>query len=402
MMRRYKPARWPRYMDDHQRKDGSTAYYWKVPTWAKKGGFPLNSEALGTNYGTSKQRCDDVLNPQLDAWRRADSSSVTDGARPGTFDWMVGVYKTSPKYQNLDSKTRKSYDAVLRLASNHSLKDGRQFGSVDLVNITPGTADRLHERLQERADGGRRTRTALLAIRVISRAWNVAHRDKPAQVPQANPFSKMDLAYKAKPTRPVSYSELTRFVAAADQANHASIGTAAMIAFFWLQRQEDIVARLTWDHYRPAGAPERVKIFHHKTGELVELPLYDQDGTALWPEIMERLDSAPRRGTLIVTRDQPDRRRKAYLPWKLDYFRHQVAAIRASAGLASEAKFMGFRHGGNVEGAEAGLTDAQLRALSGHKTTAALLRYAQTTEQQRVSAARIRRDARTKTGGLSK
>jgi hypothetical protein len=62
---------------------------------------------------------------------------------------------------------------------------------------------------------------------------------------------------------------------------------------------------------------------------------------------------------------------------------------------------MGLRHGGNIEGAEAGLTDAQLRALSGHKTTAALLRYAQVTEDQRRVAARKRLDARTKRGNLS-
>jgi hypothetical protein len=118
--------------------------------------------------------------------------------------------------------------------------------------------------------------------------------------------------------------------------------------------------------------------------------------------MMARLDAAPRLGTLIVTRDQPDRRAKVHLPWKEDYFRHRVAEIRPAAAIDPAVKFMGLRHGGNVEGAEAGLTDAQLRALSGHRTTAALLRYAQTTEKQRVAAARKRRNARTKEDGLSK
>ena len=71
-----------------------------------------------------------------------------------------------------------------------------------------------------------------------------------------------------------------------------------MLAFFWLQREEDILGRLTWNHYRPASAPMTVQIFHHKTGEQVDLPLYDEDGTALWPELMARLDAAPRRGNL--------------------------------------------------------------------------------------------------------
>jgi hypothetical protein len=154
-------------------------------------------------------------------------------------------------------------------------------------------------------------------------------------------------------------------------------------------------------HYRPSDAPDCARIFHYKTGELIDLPLFDDDGTRLWPELMDRLDAAPRRGTLIVMRDELDRTRKTYLPWTEHYFRHRVAAIRAAANIDPEAKFMGLRHGGNVEGADADLTDAQLRALSGHRTTAALLRYAHTSKQQRRAGARKRLEARTKRGNLS-
>ncbi|MGH1574871.1 hypothetical protein ACRAWG_34825 [Methylobacterium sp. P31] len=320
----------------------------------------------------------------------------------GTFDWLAALYKTSPKYYGKPPQTRRSYDASLRLVSSFVLKDGRRFGTLALGSITPTAADLLYDKLKLKADGTPRVRTAILAMSVAKRAWNVARRGRPEIVPVDNPFAKMDLAYKAKPTRPVRHDEVLRFVAAADAAGEPSIGTAAMIAFFWLQRQQDILSRLAWTHYRPADAPQIARIFHHKTGELVEAPLYDTDGTALWPELTDRLDVAPRRGALIVIREQPDRRRKAHLPWQVDYFRHRVAEIRAAAGIDPEVKFMGLRHGGNVEGAEAGLTDAQLRALSGHLTTAALLRYAQATPKQRQAGARKRLDARMKKEGLSK
>ena len=126
------------------------------------------------------------------------------------------------------------------------------------------------------------------------------------------------------------------------------------------------------------------------------MPLYDEDGTVLWPELMARLDAATRRGTLIVMRDQPDRRRKTYLPWKEDYFRHRVAEIRAAAGIDPEVKFMGLRHGGNTEGADADLTDAQLRALSGHRTATMTILYARQTMKQRREGARKRLVARSK------
>jgi hypothetical protein len=110
----------------------------------------------------------------------------------------------------------------------------------------------------------------------------------------------MELEYHPKPTRATSHAELLRFVKAADAAGDHSIGTAAMIAYYWLQREEDILTRLSWSHYRPIDDPGIARIFHHKTGELVDMPLHDEDGTALWPELMERLDATTKHGTLIV------------------------------------------------------------------------------------------------------
>ncbi|WP_212496883.1 hypothetical protein, partial [Bradyrhizobium liaoningense] len=150
----------------------------------------------------------------------------------------------------------------------------------------------------------------------------------------------------------------------------------------------DILNRLSWSHYKPADAPHCVRIFHHKTKVLYDLPLYDDDGTALFPELTSRLDRMPRLGTLIVTREALDRTRKIHLPWQPDYFRHSIAKIRQLAGIDENVKFMGIRHGGNVEGANAGLTEAQLRSLSGHKNAGTMIRYAQETPDQQRAGAR--------------
>lgn len=401
-MPRNKPLGWPKYMRDKLLSSGAVAYFWAPPTWAAKRGCTVGAEALGTDYSAAKSRCDKVLNPQFDAWRTGGLGGATaDRPAVGTFDWMVAVYKTSPKYTTKPAKTRKDYDAALALASKHPLKDGRAFGSLSLSSITPGAVDRLHDKLKAKPGGGERGRTADGAMRVCRRAWNVAWRVNRDEVPSVNPFAKMDLNHKAKPTRPVTHAELLRFMAAADAAGEPSIGTAAGIAFYWLQREVDIISRLSWTHYRPADAPDTVRIFHHKTRELVDLPLVDDDGTELWPELTARLDVTSKTGTLIVTRDKPDRRRKIHLPWAEDYFRHRVAAIREAAGIDAEAKFMGLRHGGNTEGADAELSDAQLRALSGHKSAAMVQVYAKRTMKQRKVAARKRLESRTKTGGMS-
>ena len=402
-MPRRKPLGWPRYMVTRQLKSGAIAYYWVIPSWAKQKGCTFKIEALGVDYANAKKRCDELLNPQLDAWRKREEIALpSHHSVPGTFDWMIAIYKSSPLYRKLPAKTRKSYDAALRLASQHRLKDDRTFGMLQLSSITPGAADRLFAKLKERPNGGERVRTAVLSVTVCKRAWNTARRDKPKIVPWENPFDKMELSYVPKPTKPVTHDELVRFVKAADEIGESSLGTAAMIAYYWLQREEDIITRLSWSHYRPVDDPGVARIFHHKTGKLVDIPLYDEDGTVLWPELMERLDSAPRYGTLIVTRDRLDRRRKLHLPWQEDYFRHRVAEIRAAAGIDFDVKFMGLRHGGSTESGNADLTDAQIRALSGHNTAAMTALYTKATMQQRRAGARKRLEQRTKGGNLSK
>jgi hypothetical protein len=89
----------------------------------------------------------------------------------------------------------------------------------------------------------------------------------------------MGLSYKPLKTRAATLEELNSFVAKADELGYRSIGTAALIAFWWLQREEDIFLRLGWSHYRPSDSPDAVQILHNKTGESVDVPLYDQDGT---------------------------------------------------------------------------------------------------------------------------
>ena len=105
-----------------------------------------------------------------------------------------------------------------------------------------------------------RQRTAKLAMDVCRRAWGVAYRSQPASVPAQNPFSKMGLSYNPRKTRAATLDELNAFVAKADELGYRSMGTAALIAFWWLQREEDIFLRLGWSHYRPAVAPDTVQI----------------------------------------------------------------------------------------------------------------------------------------------
>ncbi|OAF17939.1 hypothetical protein [Bradyrhizobium neotropicale] len=289
------------------------------------------------------------------------------------------------------------------------LKDGRRFGSLHVKSISAGAVDRLYEKLKVGANGRTRHRSALLSMTVCKRAWDVAHRIHPSVVPASNPFKGLEIEYQPRQNRSATLAELNQFVAAADADGSPSLGAAAMIAFYWLVREEDIFGRFAWSDYRPADRPDHVLAWHHKNRktEKVAIPLFDVDGTALWPEMMTRLEVVKRTGTLIVMRDNPDRRKKVHLPWMtggrnpMRYVQAEVRRICQAAGLPDDLTFTSFRHGGHTDGADSGLTDAQMRALGAHKSTAALLRYAKDTETQRQIAGRKRLKSRTERGNLS-
>ena len=78
------------------------------------------------------------------------------------------------------------------------------------------------------------------------------------------------------------------------------LGAAALICFEWLQRPENVIAgKISWRDYRGPGAPDHVRIFHHKTGEVVHQPL-EHEGQLLYPELEAYLGQLPRLGVPIV------------------------------------------------------------------------------------------------------
>jgi hypothetical protein len=115
------------------------------------------------------------------------------------------------------------------------LKDGRRFGSLNVRSINATAVDRLYEKLRVK-DGVSRDRSALLSMTVCKLAWDVAHRVHPALVPATNPFKGVEVEYEPKQNRAATIEQLMHFVRGSDEDGTPSLGTAAMIAFYWLVR----------------------------------------------------------------------------------------------------------------------------------------------------------------------
>ncbi len=412
-MRGAKPKGWPKYMKDKATAAG-VAYYWEPPSWSKKGEnpCPVEHEALGMDYAEAVAKAE-RNNAIFDSWRLARKGVVEvvpgrPSKLPGTLDWMVAKFQAHSKYLRRGKKTRDGYDSSLKLVCEHRLKSGARLGSRQASQVTPVVADRLYEKLLQRRKmeivdgvevpvGPPMVSAANAAMRAIRRCWNVLQRAEGNLIPAVNPFSKMELEAPSDDdeTYPATLEQLNAFVAAADQLGYPSVGTAAMVGYFWVQRAVDIVERFAWTDYE---AGRRVRVRHNKNNRLIWQSLVDVDGTKLFPEIEARLAATAIHGPLVIAHEhKPTHRSSAgkaaavrVEPWKLDYFKKVSARICAAAQLPDECTFTSFRHGGLTEGGDAGGTDQELMAAGGHKTRQVLNRYTQRNNKQATALARKR------------
>ncbi|WFU75402.1 MULTISPECIES: hypothetical protein [unclassified Bradyrhizobium] len=402
-------------------KRGGWAYFFEPPTWARKQGCTVASEALGEDLTVAVDRANYVLLPAFDSWRSGGLSDMSPvSIVPGTFDWLVLIFKTHQKWKELDHKTQRLYDQGLALFANHELKDGSRAGSKPISAFSRGFVDAVYAKLlvveRRTADGKavkrERRRFANAAMTACRRAWFVGLRAHETKVPEINPFSRMGLKSRA-PGRPVretptaNWDELVAFRVAARKLGFYSIATAALLSWEWLQREEHVFGAFDLAHYRPEGRSDSVRIVHPKNGEEAWWPLFDEVGTPLFPELMAELDAIKARESsgLAFRRDHPHRRSSIPLPWitqrkDLRYLRFVVKKIIGAAGLRNELSFTSFRHGGFTEGADSDLTDAELRTAGRHRSKYQLPTYAKRTRKQLIAATKKRRLQRSGTAHL--
>ena len=350
----------PRYVGRKPLRNGAWAHFFNPPTWARRAGCPVASEALGVDYDAAVKRAENVLLPAFDSWRSGGASDkVESPAKAGTLDWLFAEYRTDRRFTKLDAGTRRVHETGFRLVGQYELKDGRRLGQASLSAITTAVADTLYEKLLivRETDGAgnviereRRT-TVNHAMKTCRRAWNVVFRRHPTKVPHVNPFASMGLTSSSRETPTATFEELQIFRAKAKEMGLHSLATAALIAWEFLQRQTDIFGVFSVAHYRPKEQPNAVHVVHEKTREENWVPLIDEKGVPLYPELM--------------------------------------------------AAFASFRHGGFTEAGDAELTDRQIMAQGRHKSPKVLGKYVKATMRQVAKGAQKRRLERTNGDHLS-
>jgi hypothetical protein len=401
----------PRYVIRIWSKRSGWNYYWNLPAWARRDGCPVQNESLGTDYEAAVKRAETVLLPAFDAWRGGapmDEAKSDMPAKQGTLDWLFGEYRADRRFSKLPVRTRRNKESGIKLVGGYVMNDGRRLGTVRIASITSAVVDSLYEKLliikETDADDNmieRERRTTVNdAMKTCRRAWNVVARSHPGKLPLVNPFAAMGLKSSNRETPTATFAELQAFRAKAKEMGFPSLATAALIGWEFVQRRIDIFATFEATHYRPKEHPNAVRVIHAKTLEENWVPLLDEKGAAIYPELMAELDAIKREriAGLMIRRDWGER-----APWPvwptpdnpdLTYMSRKVKEVMQAAGLRAKLTFASFRHGGFTEMGDAELSDRMIMAQGRHKSPKVLKHYVKRTMRQVAEGAKKRRATR--------
>jgi hypothetical protein len=390
----------PRNVQPKELASGRVAYYFSVPTWFRKLHCPIESEPLGSDFAVMKSRAD-VLNGALDEWNAARKGLHVDGGaiapKIGTVDWLFREYKISAAYlDKVAMRSRKDYEWAMDQICNIKTKAGGRVGERPIKDIDPRSADKLYEKflIGEAVEGEeqkQRLRTGEKLVGLCRKAWRVVHRLYPEEFAKdiPNPWTGVTLKVRAKKKKPaVTRDQVYSFAYGAIDLGEVEVAAVAVICFEWLQRPENVVGgHIKWTGYRTGPKPT-IRIEHHKTGEVLDHPLEDDDGVIKFYEDAEEiLAKLPRLGVPMILHK---RRGEVAKPFAMSSMQHIVQRVRKELKLPALFTLDACRHGGMTELEEAELTDGQGRALSAHRTQASYAGYAKRTEKRMLSATRKR------------
>jgi integrase len=390
----------PRFVIAKPLASGRTGFYFNIPNHWRRHGCTIANEPLGDDYaracgvdGNGGRAA--VLNALFDEWKAQRAGEPVPGiARFGSVAWLFREYFSSrDSRERVSQRSRPDYERVARLITDLPTKKGDLIGNRPVKSISPRATDKIYEKICQ-GPRGPRPRQGEKALALCRHAWRVVHRLYPDQFNRdvPNPWQGVTKHRRVKKTKPAATrDQVYKFAWAAIEAGYPEPAAAAVIAFEWLQRPENVLAGcVTWTNYRGQNEPTAIKIEHHKNDTTVWHPLEENtDSSApllFYPDAEAVLAKLPRRGVPMILKLRRDGTAEAYRP------NHMAKLVRKLADRFGLPCFTldACRHGGMTELEEAELTTGQGRALSGHKTDRAYGGYAKRTLPRALAATRRR------------
>ena len=327
-------ARKIRYLVTKRDGDQPPRFYWQPRAELRENGW--QTERLPNDEGAAIARAE-ALNTELDYWYKGAGADRLGTVNAYSVNAIIAEYRASRHFETLKQSTKRGYEQHLRAIAKWA-------GEEAVTSITSNDVQEIYELMRARTPA-----RANHMIRVLRLVLHYARRRNYIQI---NPAEKPALV-STPPRQQVWTDEaLETFVATADKMGRPSIGTAAMLSAFLGQRQGDLL-RLTWTSYQDG----RVTLRQSKTGQLIEVPTV--------PELRARLEETKRTATTILVSENTGQ------PYKSFNFQHVFREVRTEAAKVcpelEDLWFMDLRRTAVVWLAEAGCTEAQIAAVTGHQ-----------------------------------
>ena len=296
----------------------------------------------------------DPRSPEFAAkWREFSEPAQGRRITPHSFAALIESYKSSAEFQQLRPITKRDYQRRLDWI-------GSKLGEMDAAHYPRAEVLRMRDNCQDRP------REANYRISVISvimeRAINLGWRSD-------NPAKGVKKLKLGKGYRPWSEEEIVRYFEFADPIGAMIVELALGTG----QRPSDL-PRMRWNDYDG----EFVRVTTSKASKEMWIPPTDRLKT-----VLENAKSKAK-GMTIIGGDLGQ-------PLTYAAIEGRARKIRKKAGIEG-ASLHGLRKNATIELAEAGCSNAQIKAITNHETDAMVAHYASGARQKILA-----REARNKT-----
>lgn len=282
---------------------------------------------------------------------RSGKSDVFKAIVTKSWKNLIASYRKSRAYRKLKLGTRKKYDAVISQILEKN-------GELDIQKVTRAQIRAIHERY---SDSPRKADHYLQVIRLL-----LNYAIKELDWITINPAGGIKLFGPQKEHLPWTASVRTDFVSACETLDDEVMLTAYHLGTGTGQRPSDLCG-MKWEHYDG----EYIAVVQDKTAAriLVYCPT----------TLKSHLDGLKKRRAYIMPANLTE-------PLGYNAIEKRFRVVRKEAGKNVTGFVMhGWRYTAAVALAEAGCSDAEIQAVTGHKTTAMVQKYRRQAGQKKMS-----------------
>ncbi len=281
---------------------------------------------------------------------------------PGSLGWAVEKFLASPSYEARAPTTKQNYRRVL-----DTLRE--RYGGGLLKDLRPDHSRTIRNDIRE----AHKTAAADIALGLISTIWEFAAEELGLQL-GADPTHGVKRIHKvAREHEPWPQDLIDRFMREA----RPSLRWAVRLALGTGQRRSDLV-KMKWSQFDG----EFIEVRQQKTGELLSIPC----DTALRKE----LENMPRRGETILVGERGGPLTAASLGTMIRRAMHEMGV--------KGYPIHGLRKNAANVLSEAGCSDREIMAITGHKTVQMVSHYTKRRDQKALAMAAIEKRERAESG----